>query len=252
MKYLIAGNWKMNGSISDCRTLTEAVSNLINSGSELLDVCEFLVCPSFAHLSIVRRVLNHNNANVSLGAQDCSYFDDGAYTGDVSAAMLKDMGCKYVILGHSERRSYYQETSESVQKKAEKAHNQDLISIICVGENQEERDQGKEYEIVGEQLNDSLPTGSNAKNTIIAYEPVWAIGTGKTATPEDIAQMHQFIRNKLQEKLEDSVSMRILYGGSVKPENAKEIFSVENVNGGLIGGASLNADQFVGIAKAMS
>ncbi len=162
--------------------------------------------------------------------------------------MLKDALCDYVILGHSERRQYHGETDEMVAEKAAKAHAAGLIAIICVGEQESEREQGAEQEIVAAQLAGSIPSSATSENTVIAYEPVWAIGTGKTATPEDVRAMHAFIRNKLQQQLETGEKMRILYGGSMKPDNAGELLATENVDGGLIGGASLTADQFLAIA----
>ena len=187
---------------------------------------------------------------VNIGGQDCSPFDGGAYTGDISANMLKDINCSYVILGHSERRQYYSESNMLVKQKAAMANDAGLTSIICVGETEEQREAGEEQDVVGTQMLESLPDTAKAENIVIAYEPVWAIGTGKTATIEDIAAMHDFIRSKLSEKLENAYKIRILYGGSVKPANATEIFAVNNVNGALIGGASLKAEDFIGIAKA--
>jgi triosephosphate isomerase len=164
--------------------------------------------------------------------------------------MLKDINCSYVILGHSERRQYYVESNMLIRQKASMAHEASLTAIICVGETEEEREAGREQEVVATQMLDSLPDGATAENTVIAYEPVWAIGTGKVATIDDITAMHDFIRAKLAEKIDNSEAVRLLYGGSVKPANASEILSVQNVNGALIGGASLKAEDFIGIAKA--
>jgi triosephosphate isomerase len=165
--------------------------------------------------------------------------------------MLADAGCKYVILGHSERRQHHGETDKEVAAKAKLAWGAGLITIICVGETDKEREQGQQESVVGRQLGEALPDGVTSENTVIAYEPVWAIGTGKNATPDDVKAMHRFIRDKLKEKLADSANMRILYGGSVKPDNAAGLFVVENVDGALIGGASLKADQYLAIAKAV-
>lgn len=247
MKKLIAGNWKMNGTMAEAVALASGIVEAIQDNSKLLETNDFLVCPPYHHLVPVQAELS---MAVSLGAQDNSPFDNGAYTGDVSAAMLKDINCDYVILGHSERRQYYSESNLLVQKKAEMANKEGLTTIICIGETEEQREQGAEQDVVGQQLSESLPETATADNTVIAYEPVWAIGTGKTATTEDIAAMHGFIRGKLAEKIEKVDNVRILYGGSVKPGNAAEIFAVDNVNGALIGGASLRAEDFIGIAGA--
>ncbi|NCC21826.1 MAG: triose-phosphate isomerase [Alphaproteobacteria bacterium] len=250
MKKLIAGNWKMNGSILSAQELTKAVIDGIERDQSILSRADFVVCPPFLHLERVKTEVRHGDQPVSIGAQDCALTDDGAYTGDVSAAMLKDFGCDYVILGHSERRQYHKETDEVIAAKAIKAHESGLIAIICVGELESEREAGREKDVVRAQLAKAVPAGATAANTVIAYEPVWAIGTGKTATPEDVKEMHSFIRAELAEKIEDSTQVRILYGGSVKPDNAKELFAVPNVDGALIGGASLKAEQYLAIAKA--
>lgn len=246
MKKLIAGNWKLNGDVKAAQTLAEGISEAIEKNLNLLENNDFLVCPPYLHLGIVKSALN----NVAIGGQDSSPFDGGAYTGDVSASMLKDFGCDYVILGHSERREYYAESNLMIKQKAALAHENGLISIICVGETEAQREAGDAQSVVESQLLESLPDSATFENTVIAYEPVWAIGTGKVATIEDITEIHNFIREKLSEKLDNSAQFRILYGGSVKPANAVEIFAVENVNGALIGGASLKAEDFIGIAEA--
>ncbi len=245
MKKLIAGNWKMNGLKEDAIALTDAITAGLDD--TICQTCDVLVCPPHIHIDAVA---NKVPDGVFVGGQDCSVRDSGAYTGDISAAMLKDMGCSFVILGHSERREYQAESNSLVAEKAAKAHANGLIAIICVGEKEDERESGKEYDVVGQQLDASLPEGATPDNTVIAYEPVWAIGTGKVATPDNVKDMHKFIRGKLQERLDNFSDMRILYGGSVKPENAKVLFSIENVDGALIGGASLKAADFLGIAKA--
>lgn len=250
MKKLIAGNWKMNGTAGDALALIGDICETLKSSPDLYDHNDFVVCPPHLHVSMISNSVESHSEQLSVGIQDCSVNDFGAYTGDTSAAMAAELGCKYAILGHSERREYQQEMDELVAQKAAAAHKQNLIAIICVGETDEQRDAGQEKEVVGSQLDKSIPLGSNAVNTVIAYEPVWAIGTGKTATPEDVAEMHEFIREKLKEKLEDSQDVRILYGGSVKPSNAAELFAVPNVDGALIGGASLKAEDFLSIAKA--
>ena len=237
----------MNGTLGEAVKLASGIVEGIQADSGLLEKNEFLVCPPFHHIVPVEGELT---MAVNIGGQDCSPFDNGAYTGDVSAAMLKDINCSYVILGHSERRQYYVESNLMVKQKAMMANEAGLTSIICVGETEEQREAGEEQDVVGTQMLESLPESATAENTVIAYEPVWAIGTGKVATIEDITAMHDFIRGKLAEKIEGADKIRILYGGSVKPANAVEIFAVNNVNGALIGGASLKAEDFIGIAKA--
>jgi triosephosphate isomerase len=246
MKKLIAGNWKMNGSVSAARTLAKDIAAGLGT---LRERCDFVVCPPALHLSVVKEALDETA--VAVGGQDCALTENGAFTGDISAEMLADFGCSYVILGHSERRQYHKESDATVAAKGALAHKKGLITIICIGERESERDAGKAEGVVAAQLEGSLPASSTAENTVIAYEPVWAIGTGKTATPEDVRAMHLFIRAKLKEKLADSAQMRILYGGSVKPENAGALLSIDNVDGALIGGASLKADQYLGIARAV-
>ncbi len=242
MKNLIAGNWKMNGTLESCLALARGVVEGIQADPQLLKKNEFLICPSYPYLVLVQAELTQA---VALGAQDCAVKNNGAHTGDVSAEMLKNINCSYVILGHSERRADHREQDGYIAEKAAMAHRAGLNTIICVGETEEQREKGIQEEVVGEQLRDSLPTHVTAENTVIAYEPVWAIGTGKSATPDDIAAMHGFIRDQLEDE-----NIRILYGGSMKPSNAADILTIENVNGGLIGGASLKAEDFLGIAKA--
>lgn len=247
MKNLIAGNWKMNGNLESTIALAKDIVSNIQNTPQLLEKNEFLVSPSFAHLAMVDAEITQA---VALSAQDCSPFDDGAYTGDVSAQMLKDLNCEYVILGHSERRQYYVESNMMIQQKASVAHAAGLKAIICVGETEQEREDGRHEEVVAKQLAKSIPDTASAQNTVIAYEPVWAIGTGKVPTIEDIAAMHDFMRAKIKQNISDSDNVRLLYGGSVKPSNAAEILAVDNVNGALIGGASLKAEDFIGIAAA--
>lgn len=246
MKKLIAGNWKMNGSAGTAGSLIWEVESKIQAQPDLLEECDFVVCPPFVHLETVKEKCR----KVALGAQDCSQQKNGAYTGDISAAMLNDVGAQYVILGHSERRQYHKEDDKLVHDKAVAANAHGLVTIICVGETEAEREAGRQNEVVGAQMEASIPQTANHKNTVIAYEPVWAIGTGKTATADDIRDMHAFIRGQLSQKMADAAEVRVLYGGSVKPSNAREIFSVPNVDGALIGGASLKADDYIGIAAA--
>lgn len=245
MKKLIAGNWKMNGSNAMCADLILEVSQELSDNIDVIKSCDLLICPPFPY---IHKAIDH--LGIDVGAQDCSVHESGAYTGEVSAQMLSDIGCKYVILGHSERREYHNESDALIREKATMAHQAGLIAIICVGETEEQRKQGIEKEIVKHQLEGALPGNSTASNTVIAYEPVWAIGTGQTATPEDASVMHGFIRSYLSEKLDEAQKTRILYGGSMKPDNAKQLLSMPDIDGGLIGGASLNAEQFLAIALA--
>lgn len=232
----------MNGNMAGSLKLASDIVAGLQDQSDLLKENEFLVCPPYPYLAPVQTELS---MAVSLGAQDCSPFEgEGAYTGDVSATMLKDLNCDYVILGHSERREYYAESNMMVQQKATLAHAAGIKAIICVGETEAQREAGEHLDIVEQQLTGSMPSGGIAENMVVAYEPVWAIGTGKVATIEDITEMHAHIHGLIPART------RILYGGSVKPTNAKKIFAVENVNGALIGGASLKAEDFVGIAQA--
>lgn len=239
MKKLIAGNWKMNGSLSEAAALSKSIPKVEN-----VDIC---ICPPFLHIQTVKDNLQ---SGVFLGAQNSSQFKNGAYTGDISARMVKDIGAEYVILGHSERRQYFGATDQIISEQAVLAHAEGLITIICVGETEVERDQGKAEDVVKSQLLCSLPDCATPENTVIAYEPVWAIGTGKTATPDDVKSMHAFIRNVLKERLDKLSAIRILYGGSVKPDNAKDLLHIDNVDGALVGGASLKTDQFMAIVNA--
>lgn len=235
---LIVGNWKMNGLQDDARARISAV---LDYAPKAPSSAKVVLCPPVILLNSA--VSQTASSSVAIGAQDCHAEKSGAYTGNTSAEMLKDAGCRYVIVGHSERRQYHKESSEDVAAKAKAAHEQNLIAIICVGETDAERSAGTQEEIVLEQLQKSIPAGSTAENTVIAYEPVWAIGTGKTATVQDVADMHRFIRGHVS-------AMPILYGGSVKSSNAQEILHTENVDGVLVGGASLKADEFIGIISA--
>jgi len=245
MKKLIAGNWKMHGDLDDARTLIADVVNTLDGYEELHKTCEFLVCPPALHISAVRHALV-GYPKVAIGAQDCSAHGNGAHTGEVSAAMLRDSSVKYVIVGHSERRADCGEDDALVRAKAEAALAEDLKPIICVGETDAQREAGDALAVVAAQLKGSLPDAQSWDEIVVAYEPVWAIGTGKVASVDDIKEMHAHIRGIVGDKV------RILYGGSMKPDNAGEILAIPNVNGGLIGGASLKAESFVGIAKQFS
>ncbi|WP_196258302.1 triose-phosphate isomerase [Pelagibacterium limicola] len=243
---LIAGNWKMNG--------TSAALNEISRLRELIAearriAADILVCPP---ATLVHRAAQIAQGDaIALGGQDCHASRSGAYTGDISAEMLSDAGARYVILGHSERRAGHGETSAEVRAKAEAALAAGLVPVVCVGETETERAEGYANAVVGDQVTESLPDFAADAEIVVAYEPVWAIGTGKTPTIDDIAQMHRHIRQLLVDRFGAAgESARILYGGSVKPSNAGEILSTPNVNGALVGGASLKADDFFGIISA--
>lgn len=245
---LIAGNWKMNGLSADGVALAAGVADKLKGAGDVS--FEILVSPPFTLISKVADAIA--GSGVKLGAQDCHTAEKGAHTGDISAAMLKDMGCDYVIVGHSERRTDHGETSELVLAKAEAALGAGLDVVICIGETEAERDAGKTLDVNGTQVAGSVPAGSTAANTVIAYEPVWAIGTGRTPTNDEVQEVHAFIRAELAKKVGESeaAGMRILYGGSMKPTNAAELIALADVDGGLIGGASLKADDFWGIAQS--
>lgn len=246
-KTLIAGNWKMNGLLADGVDLAKGVAAEVKKMGKIN--CEFLVCPPFTLITSVKKALR--GSKVALGAQDVHFNEKGAHTGDVSPLMLKDAGCSYVIVGHSERRADHKESNELINKKASAAHQAGLKAVICIGETLAERDAGKTIEVCTAQIMGSVPEDSTAADTVIAYEPVWAIGTGKTPTAQDVEDVHAAVRKVLAKKLGkgNANKMRILYGGSVKPSNAKEFLSLPDVDGALIGGASLKVDDFIAIAK---
>ena len=247
-KKIVAGNWKMNTLPQEGVALAKGVAA---GKGEVCDSVNFIVCPPFTHLQSVVETLK--GTNIAVGAQDCATETKGAYTGEVSAEMIAALGCEYVILGHSERRQYYGETSETLNKKMARAYENNLIPIYCVGENLEEREANRHFEVCKQQLEEVVfnLTEEQFKKLVIAYEPVWAIGTGKTATAEQAEEIHAYIREVLRSKFGAAAEeCAILYGGSCKPSNAGEIFSKENVDGGLIGGAALKAEDFLGIGKA--
>jgi len=249
MKPLIAGNWKMNGLLEDRKEISSLADKLAGEGHP---DCDILICPPFTLLFPAMKYVA--DTPIVLGAQDCHWDEAGAHTGDISAAMIKEAGCGYVIVGHSERRSghgEHGERSQAVAQKAKIALAHGLSPIICVGESIDEREAGNALGHVLAQVRKSLPKDVVADKVALAYEPLWAIGTGLTATTAEIGEMHDAIRDYLVELLgADGNKVRILYGGSVNPGNAKEILAVGNVNGVLVGGASLKADDFYGIIKA--
>jgi triosephosphate isomerase len=245
---LIAGNWKMNGLSADGTALAADVAARFKAAAQ--PPFDLLVCPPFTLISKVADVLA--GSGVAVGGQDCHQNAAGAHTGDISAEMLKDIGCSFVILGHSERRADHREKDSLVRIKAEAAHGVGLTAIICIGETEEERNQGKTFDIVKSQLAGSVPDGARAADTVIAYEPVWAIGTGRTPSAAEVQEVHALIRAELARGMgaAEAGKCRILYGGSVKPDNAPELMALADVDGGLIGGASLKAGDFWVIAQS--
>lgn len=244
---LVAGNWKMNGTSASLGELSTIADGFLGG----LDArAEALIC---VPATLLTRAVDAVGANspVGIGGEDCHAAESGAHTGDISAEMLRDAGATHVIVGHSERRTDHGETDAMVHAKAEAAWRAGLIAIICIGETKAEREGGATLDILSKQVEGSVPASAVAANTIVAYEPVWAIGTGLTPTAGDVAEAHAHIRNELSRKLgAQANSIRILYGGSVKPSNAVELLAVANVDGALVGGASLKAADFLGIAQA--
>ena len=242
---LAAGNWKMNGTSAELAQI-EALSN-VHSGA----LCEILIAPPTTLLH--RAAIAATGSSIKLAGQDCHPGENGAHTGDISAAMLMDAGASYVILGHSERRANHEERDEDVRAKARAALHAGLRVIICMGEELEEREADNTLDIIGGQLAGSIPDDVGGDNLVIAYEPIWAIGTGKVPSIAQIAEVHDFIRARLEQRFGAQISraVRLLYGGSVKPTNAAEIFAVANVDGALVGGASLTADDFTPIINAL-
>jgi triosephosphate isomerase len=244
---LVAGNWKMHGGSLQNRDLLNAI---VPATTELNEV-DLAVCVPYPYLFQVQSILQ--NTHVSWGAQNVSQHEKGAYTGEVSAAMLTDFGCRYVIVGHSERRALYDEDSHTVALKFEAAQAVGLTSILCIGETLDQREAGITEQVVAEQLDAVIESaGINAlAKSVLAYEPVWAIGTGKTATPEQAQDVHAFIRGRIAANAPEVANqLKILYGGSVKANNAAELFGMPDIDGGLIGGASLVADEFISICRA--
>ena len=238
---LVAGNWKMNGLAASAAELGKILAG--SAGFK----CDLMVCPPAT--LIARFALAAAGSPVTIGAQDCHPDPSGAHTGDIAAEMLADAGARAVIVGHSERRSDHHESDALVRAKALAAWRAGLAAIVCLGEQRAEREAGKTLAVVGGQLAGSLPEGATGANLAVAYEPVWAIGTGLTPTPEDVAEVHGFIRERLGQRFGAEASrIRILYGGSVKPANARELLGVSDVDGALVGGASLKAEDFLGIA----
>ena len=241
---LVVGNWKMHGSRASVDSLLNSLVSGVGPGA-----VETAVCPTYVHLAQALALCD--GSQVAVGAQDCSHMTSGAYTGEVSAEMLEDLGCRWVILGHSERRQYHSESDALVAAKLRAAVEAGLQPIVCVGETREQRENGEAERVVGEQVQGALADQPRLDGLVVAYEPVWAIGTGLTATPDEAGEMHAFIRGRLGE-IEgiDPAATRILYGGSVKAGNAAELFAQPDIDGALVGGASLVAGDFLAIISA--
>ena len=244
---LVAGNWKMNGLKADLAIAAQVAKGYDTALKQAVDLA---ICPPATLLFAASAALI--GARIATGGQDCSTQDSGAFTGETSAAMLADAGADFCIVGHSERRTLHGETNATVKAKAEAAQKALLVPIVCVGETRDEREAGKALAIVKKQLRGSVPDGSTGATLVVAYEPVWAIGTGLTPTAADVAEMHAAIRTELGRLLgkAEAAGVRLLYGGSVKPANAAELMNVAHVDGALVGGASLKAEDFLAIARA--
>lgn len=252
--FLIAGNWKMNAGPA---AAAELLGKLREVKPDIQEEVDVLVCPPFVSLSMAVEKLQ--GSDIQLGAQNLHFEDNGAYTGEISATMLVESGCTHVIVGHSERRQYFGETDEIVNKKIHQALNYDLVPVICLGESLEQRKSGSHKQVVAGQLKAALEgvDDNTAPDVVIAYEPIWAIGTGETASPEQAQEMHEYLRSELAELYDEEIAshIRILYGGSMKPANAEELLGQPDVDGGLIGGASLKAVDFseiINIADKLS
>ncbi|MDP9196805.1 MAG: triose-phosphate isomerase [Pseudomonadota bacterium] len=242
---LIAGNWKMNGLKADGLALAKGIHEALQKAGPLPDV---VLCPPATLLALVADALA--GSPVSVGGQDCHPESKGAFTGNISAPMLADLGCSHVIVGHSERRQHHGETDDLIRRKAEAAHAAGLVPVVCVGETQEQRDTGQAFSTVEDQIRLGILPALPPDGLVVAYEPVWAIGTGRVATADDIGAMHTRLRGWLKDHMPGGERVRLLYGGSVKASNCGEIFRVAHVDGALVGGASLLAEEFVAIVKA--
>ncbi|MDH4069647.1 MAG: triose-phosphate isomerase [Ignavibacteria bacterium] len=247
---VIAGNWKMNLDLGETRTLLNGILQGVASARK--ESTHVIVCPPFTSLSLASEILR--GSAIRLGAQNMSHHDNGAFTGEISWGMLKAVGCRYVIIGHSERRQFYGETDKLISLKMKKALDHDLIPIFCVGETLEQRERGETETVITNQIRGGLEgvsTGEAAR-MILAYEPVWAIGTGKTATPQQAQDVHKVIRSLLADQFDSTLaaSIPIQYGGSVKPENASDLLACDDIDGALVGGACLKAESFLGIVAS--
>jgi len=246
-RILIAGNWKMNGLQKDGVALAAGIAVKLKAAGDV--PFDMLVCPPYTLIGAVAAATQGSALHV--GAQDCHTAEKGAHTGDISTSMLADAGCSHVIVGHSERRADHGESDALVRTKAETVHASGLNAVICIGETEAERDAGETLNVVKSQIAGSVPDNATARNTVVAYEPVWAIGTGRTPTSDEVQQVHAFIRTELANKLGqvEADGVRLLYGGSMNPGNAKELLALADVDGGLIGGASLKVEDFWAIGQ---
>lgn len=243
---LVAGNWKMNGTRENLDQIKAIADGL---GPDLTDKIDALICPPATLLYVATAIADETP--LAIGAQDCHTEQSGAFTGDISAQMIADCLAGYVLVGHSERRTLHKESDATIRAKAEAAKAGGLVRVICIGETEAERKSGDTLKVLETQLAGSVPDGATAKDTVIAYEPVWAIGTGLTPTVADVAEAHAFVREQMKSRFAgEGAAMRLLYGGSVKPSNAAELMAVPHVDGALIGGASLKASDFLAICKA--
>lgn len=247
---IIAGNWKMNKDIQGTKDL---ITGLLKELQNIKQNCDIIICPPFTSLSEAGKLLE--NTVVKLGAQNMYFEESGAYTGEISASMLLSAGCEYVILGHSERRTIFNESDETINKKIKQALKAGLKPIFCIGETLEQRENNQTNDVIRNQVKGGLKdlTDLDLEKMIIAYEPIWAIGTGKNATPDQAEEVHKFIRNFIKENFSDKTAENIViqYGGSVKPDNASELLSHPDIDGALVGGAGLKADSFTGIVKSV-
>jgi triosephosphate isomerase (TIM) len=242
---LVAGNWKMNG----LRRSTVELQRVLAGARDFAGKADLMICPPATLIAAFAELAR--GSNVAIGGQDCHPEPSGAFTGDISAEMLKDAGASAVIVGHSERRTLHHEHDAEVRAKAQAACRAGLTAVVCIGETRAERDAGKTLHVLGRQIDGSLPDAISTANLVVAYEPVWAIGTGLTPTAKDVAEAHAFIRKRIAERHDATgEAVRILYGGSVKPGNARELLGVANVDGALVGGASLKSEDFLGIVAA--
>ena len=250
-KNIVAGNWKMNKNLTESQALITEIRGIVRD--ENTNKAEIIICPTYLALASASKLLD--GSTVKLGAQNCHFEDNGAFTGELSASMLKSVGVSHVIVGHSERRQYFNETNEMLAKKASAAINQGLTVLFCVGETQSERESDDHFNVIKNQISEGLfhLTPKDMELIVIAYEPVWAIGTGLTASSDQAEEVHAYIRSLISEKFGETIAdhTSILYGGSVKPDNAVELFSRTNIDGGLIGGAALKARDFFDIIKAI-
>lgn len=251
-KYVMAGNWKMNKTIAEGVSLAQGISNEYDNKWE--EKVEVITCTPFVDLKPVVEVFNFDGQNIKVGAQNCYFEERGAFTGEISVPMIKEIGCSHCIIGHSERRDIFGETNEMINKKAHALINAGIVPIICVGESLNVRDEGTYDDFVRKQVKAAFAgiEAADAENCIVAYEPIWAIGTGRTATPEQAEEVCAAVRSEIENIYNKDVAekVRVLYGGSMKPENAEGLLEKENIDGGLIGGAALKADSFISLCKA--